>query len=216
MTRPRIILADDHQMLADALRSVVEPQVEVVAIVNNGVALLEAVERLQPDIVVLDIGMPLLNGIDAGRKINNTWPKIKLIFMTMNNDPYLVGETFRAGGSAFLLKEAAVSELIDAINRVLHGGTYLTARATEGLEEIESRDPRFHETAPRLTPKQREVVRLLAGGLRMREAAITLGVTQRTVAEHKYAVMKMLGLKSDADLVRYAVEHGIVPLRKSD
>jgi two-component system, NarL family, response regulator NreC len=101
MTRPRIILADDHQMLADALRSVVEPQVEVVAIVNNGVALLKAVKRLQPDIVVLDIGMPLLNGIDAGRKINKTWPKIKLIFMTMNNDPYLVARRFERAGPHF-------------------------------------------------------------------------------------------------------------------
>jgi DNA-binding NarL/FixJ family response regulator len=114
------------------------------------------------------------------------------------------------------LKEAAASELTDAINRVLHGGSYLTASATKGLEEIEQRAPRFHENAPRLTPKQREVVRLLARGLKMREAAVMLGIAPRTVAEHKYASMKMLGLKSDADLVRYAVEHGIVALRKSD
>jgi DNA-binding NarL/FixJ family response regulator len=111
MIRPRVLLADDHQMLADALRSVLEPRCEVVGTVKDGRALLEAAGRLQPDIIVLDISMPLLNGFDAGRKLKQTLPKVKLIFMTMHEDPYLVGEAFRAGGSAYLLKEGAASEL---------------------------------------------------------------------------------------------------------
>lgn len=111
MRRPRVLLADDHQMLADALRAILEPRCEVVGTVKDGRALLEAAERLQPDIVVLDISMPLLNGFDAGRKLRHSSPNVKLIFMTMHEDPYLVGEAFRAGASAFLLKEGAASEL---------------------------------------------------------------------------------------------------------
>jgi CheY-like chemotaxis protein len=122
MTRPRVLLADDHQMLAGALRLVLEPHCEVVGAVSDGRALLEAAARLQPDIVVLDISMPQLNGLDAGRQLKHSWPKIKLIYMTMHGDPDLVGESFRAGGSAFLLKEAVVSELTEAIDKVLKGG----------------------------------------------------------------------------------------------
>jgi DNA-binding NarL/FixJ family response regulator len=136
MRRPRVLLADDHQMLADALRGVVEPRCEVVGTVSDGCALLEAADRLQPDIVVLDIGMPLLNGFDAGRKLKHTLPNVKLIFMTMHEDPYLVGEAFRAGASAFLLKEAAASELTTAIDQVLKGGSYVTPSAAEGLSQI--------------------------------------------------------------------------------
>src|SRR5580693_9753502 len=121
MTRPRVLLADDHQMLADALRLVLEPRCEVVGAVSDGRALLEAAARLQPDIVVLDISMPQLNGLDAGRQLKKSMPSVKLIYMTMNEDPYLVGEAFRAGASAFLLKQAAGFELIDAIEKVLKG-----------------------------------------------------------------------------------------------
>ena len=124
MRRPRVLLADDHQMLAGALRLVLEPHYEVVGTVSDGRALLEAAAQLQPDIVVLDISMPQLNGLDAGRRLKHAWPKIKLIYMTMLEDPDLVGESFRVGGSAFLLKEAAVSELTEAIDKVLKGGSY--------------------------------------------------------------------------------------------
>ena len=126
MTRPRVLLADDHRMLADALKKVLEPRCEVVGTVSDGRALLKAAGKLNPDIIVLDITMPLLNGLDAGRQLKAKLPKTKLIFMTQHKDPYLVGEAFRCGASAFLLKEAAASELIDALDEVLNGGSYIT------------------------------------------------------------------------------------------
>jgi DNA-binding NarL/FixJ family response regulator len=215
MKRPRVLLADDHQMLADALKSVIEPRCEVVGIVNDGRALLEAAAKLQPDIVVLDIGMPQLNGLDAGRLLKHSLPNAKLIFMTMLIDPYLVGESFRAGASAFLLKEAAASELTQAIDQVLKSGTYVTPRAVEGLTNISLRDPKDREHAPEPTPRQRQVIQLLAEGRSMKEVASELKITTRTVAGHKYAVMELLQLKTNADLVQYAIEHGIISLHRT-
>ena len=201
-------------MLADALRGVVEPRCEVVGVVSDGRALLEAADKFQPDIIVLDIGMPQLNGIDAGRKLKQSLPNVKLIFITMHEDPYLVGAAFRAGASAFLLKEAAASELIEAIDQVLRGGTYVTSSAAEGLGNISLRDPRYRDKAPEPTPRQREVIQLLAEGCAMKEVADRLNITKRTVAGHKYAVMELLQLKTNADLVQYAIEHGIISLRR--
>jgi len=215
MKRPRVLLADDHQMLADALKSVIEPRCEVVGIVSDGRALLEAAAKLQPDIVVLDIGMPQLNGLDAGRLLKHSLPNVKLIFMTMLVDPYLVGESFRAGASAFLLKEAAASELTQAIDQVLKSGTYVTPRAAEGLTNISLRDPKDREHAPEPTPRQRQVIQLLAEGRSMKEVASELKITTRTVAGHKYAVMELLQLKTNADLVQYAIEHGIISLHRT-
>lgn len=215
MIRPRVLLADDHQMLAEALKSVVEPRCEVVGTVSDGRALLEAATRLQPDIVVLDIGMPQLNGLDAGRQLKQALPNTKLIFMTMLEDPYLVGEAYRAGASAFLLKEAAVSELTEAIDRVVKGGTYTTPSAAEGLSNISLRDPKNREHAPQPTSRQREVIQLLAEGHSMKQVAAKLKITTRTVAGHKYAVMELLQLKTNADLVQYAIEHGIISLHRS-
>jgi DNA-binding NarL/FixJ family response regulator len=215
LKRPRVLLADDHQMLADALRRVVEPRCEVVGTVSNGRALVEAADKLQPDIVVLDIAMPHLNGFDAGRKLKQTSPNVKLIFMTMHEDPYLVAEAFRAGASAFLRKEAAASELTDAIDQVLKGGSYVTPSASEGLSNISLRDPKNRQHAPEPTPRQREVIQLLAEGRSMKEVADELKITRRTVAGHKYAVMELLGLKTNADLVQYAIEHGIISLHRT-
>lgn len=215
MKRPRVLLADDHQMLADALKSVIEPRCEVVGIVSDGRALLEAAATLQPDIVVLDIGMPQLNGLDAGRLLKHSLPNVKPIFMTMLVDPYLVGEAFRAGASAFLLKEAAASELTQAIDQALKGGTYVTPRAAEGLTNISLRDPEDREHAPKPTPRQREVIQLLAEGRSMKKVASELKITTRTVAGRKYAVMELLQLKTNADLVQYAIEHGIISLHRT-
>jgi DNA-binding NarL/FixJ family response regulator len=176
---------------------------------------LEAVSRTQPDIVVLDIAMPHLNGLDAGRQLKHALPRVKLIFMTMHENPYLVGEAFRAGASAFLLKEAAASELTDAIDQVLKGGTYVTPSAAGGLAKISLRDPRNREHAPEPTPRQREVIQLLAEGRSMKEVASELKITTRTVAGHKYAVMELLQLKTNADLVQYAIEKGIISLYRT-
>jgi DNA-binding NarL/FixJ family response regulator len=212
LKRPRVLLADDHQMLADALKSVLEPRCEVVGTVGDGRALLEAAAKLQPDIVVLDIAMPELNGLDAARQLRRTLPKVRLIFLTMNQDPYLVGEAFRAGASAFLMKQAAALELTDAIEQVLKGGSYVTPSANEGLTEIALRSPGSREHAPEPTPRQREVIQLLAEGRSMKEVASALKITTRTVAAHKYGVMKLLQLKTNADLVQYAIKHRIISI----
>jgi len=210
MSRPRVLLADDHRMLTDALKSVLASSCEVVAMVSDGRALLEEAARLHPDVVVLDIVMPRLNGLDAARQLKATMPKVKLIFMTMHEDPYLVGEAFRAGASAFLLKEAAASELTKALDRVLKGGSYVTPRAAKGLSNISLRDPKDREHAPEPSARQREVIQLLAEGCSMKEVADALGITTRTVAGHKYAVMELLQLKTNADLIQYAIKHGII------
>ena len=210
--RPRVLLADDHQMLLDALKRVVEPRCEVVGMVSDGRALLTAAAKLQPDIVVLDIGMPQLNGLDAARHLKPASPKLKLIFMTMNEDPDLVGEAFRAGASAFLLKQAAAFELMEAIEKVLKGGSYVTPSAAEGQAAISLRDPRSRAHITEPTPRQREVIQLLAEGRSMKEVASILQITKRTVAAHKYAVMDLLQLKTNADLVQYAIKHRIISI----
>ena len=210
MKRPRVLLADDHQMLADALKRVLEPACEVVDTVADGRAMLKAAEKLQPDVIVLDIAMPQLNGLDAGRLIKQAMPGVKLIFLTMNEDPYLVGEAFRAGASAYLLKQGAALELTKAVEKVLKGGTYVTPHIQDGLAQISLLDPKSRARAPEPTIRQRQVIQLLAEGYSMKETADRLNITMRTVASHKYRVMEMLQIKSSAELVRYAVKHRII------
>ena len=210
MKRIRVLLADDHQMLIDALKSILEPRCEVVGAVTDGHSLLEAAEKLRPDVIVLDIAMPQLNGLDAARKLQQKMPAVKLIFMTMNEDPYLIGEAFRAGASGFLLKQAAGFELIDAIEKVLKGGKYLTPRAAKGLTSISLRDPKSREHAPRPSGREREVIQLLAEGRTMKEAASVLKITTRTVAAHKYHAMELLQIKTNAELVQYAIKNKII------
>jgi DNA-binding NarL/FixJ family response regulator len=206
------LLADDHQMLADALKRILEPRCEVVGTVCDGRALLKAASTLNPEIVVLDIAMPQLNGLDAARQLKRTMPKIKLIFMTMNEEPDLVGEAFRAGASAYLLKQAAALELTVAIEKVLKGGSYVTPSAAAGQAKISLRDSKAREHMPEPTPRQREVIQLLAEGRSMKEVASILRITKRTVAAHKYAVMDLLQLRSNADLVQYAIKHRIISI----
>jgi DNA-binding NarL/FixJ family response regulator len=210
MRRTRVLLADDHQMLVDALRSVLEPRCEVVGSVTDGRSLLDAAEKLRPDVIVLDIAMPQLNGLDAGRKLQQRMPAVKLIYMTMNEDPYLIGEAFRAGASAFLLKQAAGFELIDAIEKVVKGGKYLTPRAAKGLASISLREPKSREQAPGPSGREREVIQLLAEGRTMKEAASVLKITTRTVAAHKYHAMELLQIKTNAELVQYAIRSKII------
>jgi DNA-binding NarL/FixJ family response regulator len=210
MRRPRVLLADDHLMLLDALKGLLEPTYSVVGLVIDGRELLKAAEQLSPDIIVLDIAMPQLNGLDAGRQLKQSMPSVKLIFMTMNEDPYLVGEAFRAGASAFLLKQAAGLELNEAIQEVLKGGSYVTPSSAKGLDNISLREPKNREHAPEPTPRQREVIQLLAEGRTMKEVARLLYITPRTVAAHKYAVMELLQLKTSAELVQYAIKHSII------
>jgi len=210
VTRPRVLLADDHLMLLDALKGLLEPAYSVVGLVLEGRALLKAADRLRPDVVVLDIAMPHLNGLDAGRQLKKKMPAVKLIFLTMNEDPFMVGEAFRAGASAFLLKQAAGLELTDAIAKVLKGGTYVTPSAAKGQTNISLREPQDRDHAPEPTSRQREVIQLLAEGRSMKEAAHILNITVRTIAAHKYSVMDLLQIETNAELVQYAVKHGII------
>jgi len=199
-------------MLVDALKGIVEPRCEIVGAVSDGRELLKVAAKLQPDIILLDIAMPQLNGLDAARRLKPAMPRVKLIFMTMNEDPELVGEAFHAGASAFLLKQAAAFELTEAIERVLKGESYVTPRAAEGQARISLREPRARERAAEPTPRQREVIQLLAEGRSMKEVAFILQITKRTVAAHKYAVMDLLQLDSTADLVQYAIKHKIISI----
>jgi DNA-binding NarL/FixJ family response regulator len=199
-------------MLLDALKGVLEPRCEVVGMVGDGRSLLEAAGKLQPDIIVVDIAMPQLNGLDAARQIKHSMPRVKVIFMTMNEDPYLVGEAFRAGASAYLVKQAAALELTNAIELVLKGRTYVTPSIADGLDKIALRSPNVRDHAPEPTPRQREVIQLLAEGRSMKEVASALSITPRTVAAHKYAVMELLQLKTNADLVQYAIKHRIISI----
>jgi DNA-binding NarL/FixJ family response regulator len=210
MKGPRVLLADDHQMLLDALRSILEPRCEVVGTVTDGRSLLAVAENLRPDVIVVDIAMPQLNGLDAGRKLKLKMPGVKLIFMTMNEDPYLIGEAFRVGASAFLLKQAAGFELLDAISKVMKGEKYVTPRAATGLAEISLRDPKSRQHAPGPSAREREVIQLLAEGHTMKEAAGLLKITTRTVAAHKYHAMELLQIKTNAELVQYAIKHRII------
>jgi DNA-binding NarL/FixJ family response regulator len=209
MGRPRVLLADDHTLLLGAFEKLLSPECDIVGQVSDGRALVAAAEKLNPDIIVLDISMPLLNGLEAGRQIKQRARDVRLVFLTMNEDTDLAAEAFRSGASAYLLKRSATSELLTAIHEVMRGHSYITPLITEGLVGAlmhgEDRAP-----GQELTPRQREVLQLLAEGRSMKEVADLLNLSTRTVAFHKYRMMEQLKVRSTAELVQYAVKHHIV------
>jgi len=209
MPRPRVLLADDHALLLAAFEKLLADHCEVVGVVSDGRALVDAAERLRPDVIVLDIAMPLLNGLDAGRQIKQKLREVRLVFLTMNEDPALAAEAFRAGASAYLLKRSAASELRTALDEVMRGRSYVTPLVTGGMVEAlldHGKGPQPVE----LTPRQREVLQLLAEGRSMKEVATVLKLAPRTIAFHKYEMMKQLGITSTAELIQYAVRQHIV------
>jgi len=209
MKMPRVVLADDHALVLGAFAKLLAGECEVVGQASDGRALVAAAEKLKPDVIVLDISMPLLNGLEAGRQIKQTLRNVKLVFLTMNEDPDLAAEAFRAGASGYLLKRSAASELTTAIREVMQGRSYVTPLMTQGLVgSLLNKD----ESSPshELTPRQREVLQLLAEGRSMKEVASVLNLTPRTVAFHKYRMMEQLKVKSNAELIQYAVKHHIV------
>jgi DNA-binding NarL/FixJ family response regulator len=209
MKGTRILLADDHTLLLGALEKLLSEDCDVVGQASDGRALVAAAEELKPDVIVLDISMPILNGVEAARQIKQKLRNVKLVFLTMNEDADLAAEAFRAGASAYLLKRSATSELPLAIREVMQGRSYVTPLVTEGLvESLLQPEPR--KPAHELTPRQREVLQLLAEGRSMKEVASVLNLTPRTVAFHKYRMMDELKVKSTAELVQYAVKHHIV------
>ena len=197
-------------MFAEMLRDLLTPCYDVVGTVTDGLSLVDATRQLQPDVVVLDIGMPRLNGLDAGQQIKRTMPAVRLIFLTMNLDPYVVRQALRLGASGFLLKQGTAKELPEAIERVMNGGSYVTPAAVRALDALSELEPADRNSRPEPTARQREVIQLLAEGQSMKQVADTLKITPRTVAAHKYAVMELLQIKSSAELVRYALKSGMI------
>ena len=209
MVRPRVLLADDHALLLGAFEKLLAEDCDIVGQVSDGRALVAAADQLRPDIIVLDISMPLLNGLEAARQIKQNLRSVKLIFVTMNEDTDLAAEAFRAGASGYVLKQSATSELLTAIRQVMEGRSYVTPLITEGLVGS-LMHPNGSAPSQELTPRQREVLQLLAEGRSMKEVANLLNLTPRTVAFHKYRIMEQLKVKSTAELVQYAVKHHIV------
>jgi DNA-binding NarL/FixJ family response regulator len=212
--RPRVLLADDHAMLLDAFRRLLESQCEIVGAAANGRALIELALKTDPDIIVLDISMPDLNGMDACAQLRRKLPDVKFIFLTVNEDPDLAAEAIRLGASAFLLKSCASAELTLAIESARAGRTYITPLITKGRPlGVFLRDA-AKPAGEKISARQREVLQLLAEGKTMQEAADTLKITRRTVEFHKYAIMAKLGLATGAELVQYAVRHKLVTPRR--
>ena len=210
MTRPRLIIADDHRMLADAFERILESEYEIVAKVADGRELVEQAHALAPDAIVLDVSMPRLNGLDAARQLQEIAPAVGLVIVTMHGDPQVAADARLAGARGFVTKSAAASELREAVAAVLAGSTYLTP----GLDaaEVDARARRASKRAgARLTPRQREVLQLLAEGRVMKQVAAELGLSTRTVAHHKYKIMEQQGIDSNAGLVQLAIEEKLIP-----
>jgi len=209
MQRPRIILADDHTLLLDALKNLMEPEFEVVGTFNDGQALVEAARELNPNVVVLDISMPTMNGLNAGQRLKQMMPMVKLVYLTMNHDPDVAGEAFRLGASAFVLKNSAATELLQAIRKVVRGGYYVTPLMTKGMEGSVVQYFKQRKAKYPLTLRQKEVLQLLAEGRSMKEVAFVLNVSPRTVAFHKYTMMEHLHIRSNAELIEYALRSSL-------
>lgn len=194
-------------MLLNAFQKLLEPRYEVVDCVTNGRDVLSKAEELKPDAIILDIGMPGLNGMDAARRLREIVPATRLVFLTVNDDPDVAAEALEIGALGYLLKASAATELFDAIDRVMVGKRYVTPKLGKTIDEL--RSPQ-QKTKPTLTIRQREVLQLLAEGHSMKQVGGMLGISQGTVAFHKYRIMEIVGAKSSAELVQYAVKQGLV------
>jgi DNA-binding NarL/FixJ family response regulator len=208
----RVLLADDHDIVIEGVRQVLNhPDIEIVGTVNNGRSLLRAAQELRPDIIVTDVTMPLLNGIDAARQIRQTNPDVKIIFLSMHPDVSFATEALNAGGNAYVLKNSAGSELLTAISEAAQGRTFVTKSIAKAVQQgLSARSNTWRSSLDKLTSRQREVLQLLAEGLPVKEIAARLHLSPRTVEFHKYRIMDELGLRTTAELSRYAARHGIV------
>ncbi|MFO0707916.1 MAG: response regulator transcription factor [Nitrospira sp.] len=211
MTRPRILLADDHTLVLDGYRKILEGSCDILGAAEDGRSLVKLAHQLQPDIVTLDISMPHLNGIDTARKLHKELPTVKLIFVTMHADQAYVAEAFKAGASGYLLKRSAGTELVQAVQAVMSGHTYVTPLIAKGLvrSAVTGRTSAA-KLADTLTPRQREVLQLVAEGNTVKEIATALEISPKTVEFHKTQLMEQLDLHTTADLTRYAIAHGLI------
>jgi DNA-binding NarL/FixJ family response regulator len=213
LTRTRVLLADDHKMVLEGLRSLLEPEFEIVGTAEDGRTLLRLVEKLQPDVTVVDISMPLLNGIEAARQIKEINPNIHIVFLTMHPDVNYAARAFAVGASGYVLKHSAPSELVLAIQAAMKGQIYITpAIAGELMQSYKEGSHPPKESRIKLTRRQREVLQLLAEGHSAKEAADILCISPRTVEYHKYKMMEELNIKTSSELVGYAIKHGIVTI----
>jgi len=211
--RPRVLLADDHLMVAEALKSLLTPEFDLVGVVEDGRALVEAAGKLRPDVIVADVTMPHLNGIDALIRLRQDGDRTPVVFLTMHRDVSFARRALDAGASGFVLKHSASAELVTAIRAALQGKTYLTPQlAGEVLEAMKEGPDQAGDSIASLTPRQREVLQLLAEGRSAKEIASDLEISARTVEFHKYQMMETLDLHTNAELIHFAIKHGLVEL----
>ena len=213
MEKPRVLIADDHQIVLEGLRSLLQSEYEIVGEVEDGRSLVAEAERLRPELVVADISMPNLNGIDAARRIKKIDARIRIVFLTMHADVTYAAGAFEAGASGFVLKHSAPQELISAMRQAIQGKTYVTPMiAGDLIGAFQGGAPLKGGLKAELSPRQREVLQLIAEGKTIKEAATTLRISTRTVEFHKYRIMEQLDIKTSAELVQYAVKHGIISI----
>jgi DNA-binding NarL/FixJ family response regulator len=213
MKKFRLLMADDHTLVLEGLKRILEADFDLVGTAENGRELVRLAEELKPDVVLVDISMPLLNGIDATRQLLKHTPQAKVIFVTMHADADYVAEAFRAGASGYLLKRSAASELVTAIHDVMKGRYYVTPLVTrEALSPLFGGPPEPRKLSSTLTSRQREVLQLVAEGSSVKEIASILRVSAKTVEFHKSALMDRLGIHTTAELTRYAIEHGLIAI----
>ena len=213
MNRPRILLADDHRLVADGLRSLLLSEFELVGVVEDGRSLVEAAKKLLPDVIVADIGMPKLNGLEALSQLKKDNPQVKVVMLTMHREPAFARRALEAGASGFVLKHSAAEELLTAIRAALEGKTYLTPAIAAGVfNEMKRGGNLTGDPQSTLTVRQREILQLLAEGLSAKEIAAQLAISTRTVESHKYQMMESLAIHNSAELVHYALKHGITPM----
>ena len=211
MPRIRVLLAEDHTVVAEALRALLTEHFELVDVVHDGRALLQATEQLRPDVIVTDISMPLLNGLDAIRQMLERRPRTRVVVLTMHKDRPLAAEAFRAGVCGYVLKVSPVEELVNAIREAAEGRAYITSLITNDLDTLLMEAGRgAAQTEAPLTPRQREVLQLIAEGRTMKEVAAVLNISPRTAESHKYEIMQVLGVQTTAELVQCAVRMKLI------
>jgi DNA-binding NarL/FixJ family response regulator len=209
--RSRILIADDHTLVAELCKRLLETEFDVVGVVSDGRALVRAARELKPDVIVVDVAMPILNGLDAGRQVKEMLPSVNVVYLTMNHDVEIAAEAFRRGASGYLLKTCAAAEMVLAVREILRGKSYMSpALSRDTVNFLRRQNKELVREDERLTERQREVLQLLAEGKVMKEVGDILHMTTRTVAYHKYRMMEVLGAKSTAELVKYAIRNHMV------
>jgi DNA-binding NarL/FixJ family response regulator len=210
MSRVRVLLADDHRIVAEGLRRLLENEFDLVDLVEDGAALVDAAQRCEPDVIVTDIGMPVMNGIDAVIELRRTRPNIAVVFLTMHRDPAYLERARAAGGLGYVLKHSAAAELVTAVNEALAGREYVTPALLDAIEERSGRDS--PHAGAQVTPRQREILQLIANGKLTKQIAAELAISDRTVEFHRLKLRQMLGARTTAELVRVALRFGLVDL----